>query len=106
MICSIFSVLGVANEVAILHEFTGVFVEDSGQDFLGVLTACKGAGAGDVFTDVEGGQDFLLHILVESFAESGVVDRVVVIGRLFMYGIVCRGVFVGFDCGPCDGGYR
>ena len=49
-------------------------------------------------------ENVFLHILAESFAESVAVGRVFVVGRLFVSGIVCRGVFFGFDCGPCDGG--
>ena len=90
--------------MAILHEFTGVFVEDGVQDFLGVLTACKGVVAGGVFADVEGGQQYFLRILAERFAESSVVGRVVVVGSLFASDVVCWDVFVGFYCGPCDGG--
>ena len=74
--------------MAILHEFTGVFVKDTGQDFFGVLTVCKGASAGGVFTNVKGVQHFFLSILAENFTESGIVGRVVVAGSLFVSGIV------------------
>ena len=92
--------------MAIIHEFTCVFVEDGGQDFLGVLTVYKGAGTGGVFFDVESGQHCFPRILAEIFAESGVVGRVVVVRRLFVSGIVFWGVFVGFDCRAWDGGCR
>ena len=77
--------------MAILHEFTGVFVEDGVQDFLGVLTACKGVVAGGVFADVEGGQHCFLRILDKSFAESGVVGRGVVVGSLFCLVLFAKG---------------
>ena len=77
--------------MTILHEFTGVFILDSGQDFLGVLTACKGEGDGGVFIDVEGGQHCFLHILDKRFAESGVVGRGVVVGSLFCLVLFAKG---------------
>ena len=44
-----------------------------------------------MFTDVKGGQHCFLSILGEIFAESGVVGRVVVVGSLFVSGIVSGG---------------
>ena len=47
------TVIGVADEMEIFHELTGICVEDGGKDFLWVLVALKGAGIGCVLANTK-----------------------------------------------------
>ena len=46
------AVSAFADEMAIFHEFTDIFVEDSGNDFLWVLAAREGAVIGCVLEKI------------------------------------------------------
>ena len=66
-------VLGVADEMEIFHDLTGIFVEDDGKDLLWVLAAHEGAGIGCVLANIETSQHCLSGALTGGCFASGIV---------------------------------
>ena len=75
----------------IFHEFTGIFVEDSGKEFLWVLEACEGADVGCVSANIETSQ----HCFSVALADGCFASDVVGWGGFFI------GLYVGRGRGIC-----
>ena len=64
--------LGVPDEMMIFHELVGIFVEDSGKDFLWLLVEHKGAGIGCVLDNIRTSQHLFSGALVDGYFDSDI----------------------------------
>ena len=64
--------LGVPDEMMIFHELVGIFVEDSGKDFLWLLVEHKGVGIGCVLDNIRTSQHLFSGALVDGYFDSDI----------------------------------
>ena len=81
------AVLGVSDEMAILHNLASIFIEYGSEDFLWVVVVCEGAGIGCVSANIETIQHCFLGALEDCCFASGIVFW----GVLFILFYVGRG---------------
>ena len=63
----------VDNEMATLHDLTGIFIEDGGKDFLSILVAREGAVVGCVSANIKTSQNFFSGDFTEGCFSSSIV---------------------------------